>query len=162
MTREPPARQSIRGLSVLRTRPQDAGAIAALHAELFDARWDETSVRRLLEHPAGLSFIAALTGREQLVGFLLGHAAADEAEILSVGVAPRWQRQGIGRMLVQGLCRAARMGGAKRVFLEVAVDNTPALALYRALGFSEVGRRKAYYGSPGGQAADALQLARTL
>ena len=32
------------------------------------------------------------------------------------------------------------------MFLDVAADNTPALALYRSLGFQDISRRARYYG----------------
>jgi ribosomal-protein-alanine N-acetyltransferase len=60
------------------------------------------------------------------------------------------------------LSRAARRGDAKRIFLEVAEDNEAALALYRKLGFVELGRRKRYYERAGSEPVDALTLALTL
>ena len=39
----------------------------------------------------------------------------------------------------------AREQGAKRMLLEVRVDNTPALALYERFGFAKMGLRKRYY-----------------
>jgi ribosomal-protein-alanine N-acetyltransferase len=47
----------------------------------------------------------------------------------------------------------------RRLFLEVAVDNAPAIGLYRAFGFTEEGRRRGYYQGPNG-AVDALILGR--
>ncbi len=42
------------------------------------------------------------------------------------------------------------------MFLEVATDNAPALALYTAAGFVEVGRRRRYYA--GGSDALVMRL----
>ncbi len=92
------------------------------------------------------------------VGFVMGQLAADEAEILSIGVAKDWQRKGIGRRLVDGLARAVARAEVKRVFLEVAADNAAALALYSRLGFTETGRRKGYYERKGKPPVDALRL----
>lgn len=78
-----------------------------------------------------------------------------------VASAPDWQRFGLGRMLVEDWC-GLRAASTKRLFLEVAEDNRAALALYRSLGFSEVGRRKRYYERPGAAAVDALVLALAL
>ena len=83
-----------------------------------------------------------------LAGFVIGHIAADEAEILSIGVAPEWQRRGIGRQMVEGLVRAARRAEVKRLFLEVAADNEAAAALYKSLGFKKTGARKATTSAP--------------
>lgn len=154
--------RNIKHVSLLWAAPDRAAEIAALHKRLFDPAWDEQAIASLLEHPAATSLVAVAGEPKAIVGFIIGQLAADEAEIISVASAPDWQRFGLGRMLVEGLVRAARRGEAKRLFLEVAEDNEAALALYRSLGFSEVGRRKRYYERPGAAAVDALVLALAL
>jgi [ribosomal protein S18]-alanine N-acetyltransferase len=148
-------------ISLLWALPDDARAIATLHAQLFPTAWDSDAVQALIEHPASLALVAVRPGRE-IVGFIIAQIAADEAEILSIGVAPDCQRHGIGRQLVEGTMRAAAGSEARRLFLDVAAGNTPARALYEACGFAEIGRRKAYYTLPGGARDDSLQLARDL
>lgn len=151
-----------RNLSLLWASPERVDDIAALHARLFDPPWDRESICALIEHPAAAAFVAQVREPKALAGFVIGQVAADEAEILSIGVAPEWQRRGIARTMVQGLVRAARRAEVERLFLEVAVDNTAANKLYRGLGFAAAGRRKAYYRRPGGQPVDAVVLALTL
>jgi ribosomal-protein-alanine N-acetyltransferase len=142
--------------------PGDAVAIAAVHRRLFDPAWDVAGLRRLLELPAVRTFIADAGTRLTIAGFILGQLAADEAEILSIGIEPAWQRRGIAGLLTARLAVSVARVGAKRLFLEVAADNAPALALYRRHGFRSVGRRSGYYERPGGTVADALVLAKTL
>ena len=154
--------RNIKHVSMLWAAPERAGEIAALHKRLFDPAWDEAAVTSLLEHPAATSLIAVSGDPKVLVGFVIGQLAADEAEILSIGVAPDWQRAGLGKMLVQGLIRAVKRGEAKRLFLEVAEDNEAALTLYKGLGFTESGRRKRYYVRVEGEAVDAIVLALDL
>jgi ribosomal-protein-alanine N-acetyltransferase len=161
MTNVTPFR-NVKHASMLWAAPERAGEIAALHAKLFDPAWDEASVRSLLEHPAATSLVAVAGNPKEAIGFVIGQLAADEAEILSIGVAPNWQRFGLAAGLLEGLIRAARRGDAKRVFLEVAEDNAPAIALYRRLGFVEAGRRKRYYDRAGGEKIDALTLVLNL
>lgn len=148
-------------ISLLWAAPDDARAIAMLHAQLFPTAWDSDAVRALIEHPASLALVAVRPGRE-IVGFIIAQIAADEAEILAVGVAPDCQRRGIGRQLVEGAIRAAARSDARRLFLDVAAGNAPARALYAASGFVEIGRRKSYYTLAEGARDDALQLARDL
>ena len=93
----------------------------------------------LLNHPGSTAFLARVGTPPQLSGFVLGQLAADEAEILTFGVGKDSQRHGIGRKLVEALARAAKKAEARRLFLEVAADNIPALVLYKRLGFQEVG-----------------------
>lgn len=151
-----------KNLSLLWASSERAEEIAALHAQLFDPPWDAASIVNSIEHPASASFIAQVREPRVLAGFVLGRIAADEAEIISIGVAPDWQRRGIGRFMVEGLVRAVRRAEAKRLFLEVAADNEAAKVLYRGLGFLPAGERKGYYKRADGEAADALVLALDL
>jgi ribosomal-protein-alanine N-acetyltransferase len=67
---------------------------------------------------------------------------------LNLGVDPTWQRQGVGRALVQRVLAVLRRSGVANVFLEVRESNTAARRLYAALGFANVGRRPNYYRLP--------------
>ncbi len=161
MTNVTPFR-NIKHISLLWAEPERADEIAALHARLFDPAWDAAAIKALLEHPVTTSLIAVVGSPQVPVGFIIGQLAADEAEIISVGVAPDWQRFGLGAMLVEGLARACRRGDAKRLFLEVGSDNEAALRLYAMLNFNEIGRRKGYYQRSGGPSLDAIMLALDL
>lgn len=162
MTNVTPFR-NLKHASMLWAAPDRAEEIAALHTKLFDPPWDAAAIKSLLEHPAATSLIAVAGGQKKtVIAFVIGQLAADEAEILSIGVSPDWQRVGLATGLLEGLSRAARRGGAKRIFLEVAEDNASGLGLYRKLGFREVGRRKRYYERPGSAPVDALTLVLSL
>ena len=93
-------------------------------------------------------------GKSQMVA----QVAADEAEILTIGIAEGWRRHGLGSRLLEALKRAAERAGARSLFLEVAASNAAALALYAKHGFTESGRRKAYYVRPEGAAEDAIVM----
>ena len=100
--------------------------------------------------------LLAVAGTEP-VGFALGRAVADEAEVLTLAVNPEARRTGLGRALMQAVAEEARRRGAVELFLEVAAANAPARALYAALGAVQAGRRRAYY--PDGDDALVLRLA---
>lgn len=151
-----------RHVSILWASPEDAVALAELHAGLFAKAWDADSFARLLGHPGSTSFLARVGEPAQTAGFIVSQLAADEAEILSLGVHKDRQRHGIGRRLVEAMARAAKKAEARRLFLEVGLSNAGALALYAGLGFREVGRRKGYYEHPGAAPEDALVLALAL
>ena len=153
--------RNLNHISLLWAAPERAGEIAQLHAKLFDQPWDEASIKALLDHPASTSLIAVAGNPQLIKGFIIAQLAADEAEILSVGVSPDWQRSGLGARLLEGLCRASKRGEARRVFLEVAEDNAAARALYAKMGFKETGRRKGYYQRAGSK-VDALNLSLDL
>jgi ribosomal-protein-alanine N-acetyltransferase len=84
--------------------------------------------------------------------------AADEAEILSVAIAPARLRRGFSRPLLDFHLRSLATLGARTVFLEVDERNAPACRLYDGAAFHEVGRRQRYYEG----SATALVLRRDL
>lgn len=82
---------------------------------------------------------------DELLGYGVLSAAAGEAHILNVCVAPARQGCGLGRMLLRRLLDLARWHHVGQVFLEVRPSNPNAIALYLSEGFREIGRRKGYY-----------------
>ena len=149
-------------VSILWARINDAAELARIHAELFDPSWDVASFEQTLAHPGSVSLIARAGQPMMTVGFIVGQVAADEAEILSVGIVKERQRRGTGRALVQAFGRAAKNADARGMYLEVGVDNVAAVALYRSLGFTESGRRKGYYQRQGARPEDAVTMALAL
>ena len=130
-------------------------ALAALHAEAFDAPWSASAFASLLGQPGAVL-------QAEADGFVLLQVAADEAEILTLAVRSSARRRGTGsRLVVAAGVRASAMG-ARRLFLEVAEDNAAARALYATLGFEPAGRRRRYYARKDGPAVDALLLVLNL
>jgi ribosomal-protein-alanine N-acetyltransferase len=128
-----------------------APALAALHKTAFPSDpWDTQSFLSLLSQPGMLAFI------DERGGFILLRIVADEAEIITIGVTT--PRQGIGRTLAEAAINHAARHHITKIHLEVAAGNTAARALYAALGFTQTGKRRAYY--PDG--SDALTLTLTL
>lgn len=118
-------------------------ALAALHAECFDDAprpWSAQEFAALLDGPG----VFLLT---RPAAFLLGRCIADEAELLTLAVAPKARRKGLGRALTQGFAETARHRGAASGFLEVAANNPAAQALYRGLNWQKAGQRPNYYGA---------------
>jgi ribosomal-protein-alanine N-acetyltransferase len=136
--------------------PRDAAAIAVLHAASFQRGWGEDEIHGLLIDRKVIAHRAAF-GRT-LAGFILSRAVEDEAEILSVAIAPAWRGRGFARPLLDLHLRRLSGLGARAVFLEVDEKNQPARRLYRRAGFAEVGRRQGYYDN----ASAALVLRRDL
>ncbi|WEV45924.1 ribosomal protein S18-alanine N-acetyltransferase [Bifidobacterium sp. ESL0690] len=85
--------------------------------------------------------------------------ADGQAEITTIGVAKRFQRNGIAKNLLDSLIRYARHHGVRRIKLEVRVDNEPAKRLYCSLGFKKIGLLRHYY-QP--EDVDAVEMALDL
>ena len=133
-----------------------ATLLAELHAACVSPAeaWDEGAMATLLATPGCFAVVAG--AEPEGLGLALARVAADEVELLLIGVPPRMRRRGVARSLLAELADEAISRGARSLFLEVSVSNGPALALYRGAGFAVVGRRRRYYPDGG----DALVLGR--
>jgi len=154
---------------IRRIAPVDCDAIAALEARLFATALDQARLMALQANPVFCGFVDLVPEQDQpqstsaddlasyLGGYLLATMIDDEAEILSIGVTPDRQRQGVGKRLLQHFFEHGTSQNMARVVLEVAEDNVPALGLYRDFGFAAFGRRKGYY-KQGNQKIDAIMM----
>jgi ribosomal-protein-alanine N-acetyltransferase len=133
----------------------DAGEVSALFAHSDLDAWPLETVADLLRETRSVSLAAF--GDTTMAGMIFGSRMFDQAEIYAIIVDPDHRRTGLGRKLVQGFCDLLRTAGVTDLHLEVAVDNTAALALYRKLNFEETGRRPRYYSRPVGR-VDALVM----
>lgn len=121
--------------------PADAPAIAAVEARASAVCWTEDAIRRTLLDPSTEGWVA---GRP-VHGHVLCRRTLDEAEILTLAVDPDHRRRGRARELLLACEERWRQAGVRTAWLEVRVDNEPALALYRSHGWRDAGRRPAYY-----------------
>jgi mycothiol synthase len=131
--------------------PTDTAALLATNAAAFAGHPEQGSMdaanlsQRMAEDwfdPAGL--LVALDRDGAMLGFhwtkLDPAATAPDGslvgEVYVIGVAPQAHGRGVGRLLLQaGLHRLATQG-VSQVLLYVESDNTAALGLYAALGFT--------------------------
>ncbi len=137
----------------------DAERCAELESELFpgDDPWPTAAFVRELAATHN-HYVAARTSEGTLIGYggisRLGRTPPYEYEVHTIGIAPAYQGRGIGRRLLDELLKFA---GDAIVHLEVRTDNAPAIALYRSVGFTQVGVRRRYYRVSG---ADAYTMRR--
>jgi ribosomal-protein-alanine N-acetyltransferase len=140
--------------------PARAAACAAIHAGAFHRGWSAQEIAALGMEPSVLAHVALDSTQTSVLGFSLARCAGQEAEILTIVVDAARRGRGLGRLLLQTQLDALALQGVREVFLEVEADNVAALTLYKRLGFSQVGERKAYYARPGQAPATALILRR--
>jgi [ribosomal protein S18]-alanine N-acetyltransferase len=125
----------------------DSTRIAQIHATSFAHGWSAAEIEAMLTDRAHISDVVvapALIG-DVLTGFAISRVIGAEAELLTIALDPEIRGRGHSAMLLRRHAQRVRRAGAEQLFLEVADDNLAALALYRRLGFLEIGRRKGYY-----------------
>ena len=163
-----PAQYTVRGMlrdgtpvELRAIRPEDEPAMVAFHGTLSEESvhfryLSALSLAQRTSHArlARLCFIDY--DREMAVVAVRGGDGAREPEIAGVGrlckghggdeaefaviVSDRWQRQGLGRQLMERLVAIGREEGLHRLTGTVANDNRAMRALAARLGFAEVGR----------------------
>lgn len=143
----------------------DVDAVMTVMESAFGRRFGEAWTRSQLAGILPMSGVSLIIAREpnraQAVGFSLSRTVADESELLLLAVLPDCHRRGVGRRLLEDFLERARKEQVARVHLEVR-DGNPAVGMYRAAGFSPVGRRRNYYYGSDGKRFDAITLAYQL
>ncbi len=103
-----------------------------------------------------------LLAGDTLLGYYVAMQGVDEVHLLNITVAPEYQRQGWGRVMLDALALWSRGLGAQWLWLEVRVSNTRAIAVYEYHGYRRVGVRKGYYPAGHGQREDAVVMSLRL
>ena len=139
---------------------RDAPHLASLHSASFHRGWGEGEFEDMLRQPNTL--VHRLRQGSKFIGFAVSRMAADEAEILTIAVAPAHRGRGLSRQLLLTHLGHLAGRGVRTVFLEVEENNQPARRLYDRAGFTVAGRRERYYQEAGGQQLNALIMRRDL
>ncbi|MFN3619943.1 GNAT family N-acetyltransferase [Sphingorhabdus sp.] len=151
---------------MIRVVEGDAGDIAALMTIMDDAfdpaygeAWTASQCLSALVLP-DCQLLLARTD-DDVCGFALSRWVLDHEELLMIGVARRFQRQNIGKLLLSETVVRARCAGRTKIFLEVR-DGNNARDFYLKSGFNSIGRRKNYYKNATGLSPDAITMALDL
>ena len=118
----------------------DAALFEAVAEDVFDEATDRSLTAEFLADPR--HHIAAAIADGVIVGFASGvhYMHPDkpaELWINEAGVAPAYQRRGIGRKLLQALLEHGRALGCREAWVLTEEDNAAARGLYRAAGGEE-------------------------
>ncbi|MFQ5519134.1 MAG: ribosomal protein S18-alanine N-acetyltransferase [Mariprofundus sp.] len=137
---------------------EDAEILYRLNKDAFAEYWSRQSLLSALQ--SGYDLLLCETDGKA-VAYLLSLSIIDEIQILQIGVAKPYRRQGLARQMTQALMTNAV--DCSSVTLEVRLSNQAARALYAGLGFEEVGYRKNYYAPDvTGVREDAVLMTRTI
>ena len=130
-------------IEIVRMNESHVSAVAELERQNFSEPWPDIAVRGELTNKLALWLVALEDG--EVVGYVGSQTVLQEADMMNIAAADTHRRQGIARLLVEELIRQL---DAYQLTLEVRASNAPAISLYEALGFQQVGLRKNYYRKP--------------
>ena len=144
-------------------RDADLPVLAEIHASSFARGWSDGDFERLMGNDNYFCFVARAPRKPNKppAGFVFVRSIIDEAEIITIATKPSARRRGVARQLMQAAIRQLEHDRRERLFLEVDEANTAAIALYKSLGFKQVGKREGYYvdgQSQSGKSSTALVM----
>lgn len=134
----------------------DVAGVATVEQAAFAFPWSRGNFEDSIK--SGHVGIVLRDGGNAVAGYLILMPVVDEMHLLNVTVAPVWQRQGLGRWLLRLAVALTLAHGFGSLLLEVRPSNTGAIALYRRVGFAEIGRRKRYYPAENNTREDAVVM----
>lgn len=125
---------------------EDFEELWALDQRCFskDIAYSREELHYYLRHKSAICLLAC--EGQQLRGFILGHPEARGfGHIITLDVDASARRSGLGSELMRALEAKFAMAGCKSIFLEVAVNNGPALAFYKKHGYTVMKTLRRYY-----------------
>ena len=133
-------------LEIREMQESDVAAAAQIEAENFSKPWKEADFLGAVKDEKALYLVAYVD--KAMAGYIGMWMVLDEGEITNVSVKKEYQRQKIGRALLEKLEILGRIKGVSSYFLEVRESNQNARRLYESCGFSVLSVRKNFYEEP--------------
>lgn len=125
----------------------DAHAIAAMSRDLVEFglswSWREPRIERCIRQPETMVLIADRA--RQIAGFAIMEFADEDAHLNLIAVKPRYQRQNVGKQILDWLEASARTAGITTIYLELRSRNRTAWMFYRKAGYREIAHLPGYY-----------------
>ena len=127
----------------------DLPVVVSMERQVY--RTDAWTVSQFKEElasvPRNRHYIVAVSQDNEIAGYagVFSPDAGLDADVLTLTVAPKFRRQGIGRAMLEQLITWARERRAPAIFLEVREGNEEAGPLYLSAGFHPISRRSNYY-----------------
>ena len=126
----------------------DLPRLMEIERDAFLHPWSEAQLRAELANAWSVMLAAleaAAGGPERMAGYIIVWVVHDELHVLNVATAPEARRRGVGRALMEAAHALGRERACRLATLEVRRSNEAAIALYRSLGYRQVGMRPRYY-----------------
>jgi len=119
-----------------------------IERECFTAEaYSREHVLSLLKSPSAVALLARING--DVAGFVIGllerRQKAKIGHVVTIDVAVRYRRMGVGLMLLKEIENAFLKKNVEIVYLEVRAGNQAARRLYRKQGYEETVQLDDYY-----------------
>ena len=109
----------------------------------FDDFWNYNILKTELKNNNSIYLCCIYEG--EIVGFGGITIILDTAELNNIVIKKDKRGLGFSKILLQNLIDKAKQNNCKKMNLEVSIQNTIAINLYKSFGFNQVGKRQKYY-----------------
>lgn len=137
---------------------EDLDAVMAIEPTIYSHPWTRGNFSDSLN--SGYSAWVLLQ-KQSIIGYALMMMVLDEAHLLNISIAKPYQKQGLGKYLLEHMLEMAKRHHAANIFLEVRTSNQAAISLYEHMGFCEMAVRRGYYPAHQGR-EDAILMGLAL
>ena len=121
--------------------PPDLPILYNVAEDVFDDPILETSAQEFISDPRHRLVVALdndiVVGFVSAVIYVHPDKPAPELWINEIGVAPSYQRQGIGKALMQAILEDAKRSGCSEAWVLTDRANLPAMTMYKSSGGEE-------------------------
>lgn len=104
--------------------------------------WTDSQFKDCLKNNNYITYV--FYQNNKVASFLIAQNLIDSINLLLIGTKNEFKRKGLASILIEHLISEAKSKNIK-LWLEVRKDNSPAINLYKKLGFKEIFERKSYY-----------------
>ena len=122
----------------------DLNTMVEIELENFSSPWDFKTLYYEVIINENSTFFGMFID-DELVGYIGYWFINDNIDIINIAVRDKFKRQGIATKLFDSLLIYTKHLSPKTITLEVNVNNTKAINLYKKLGFTSLRRIKNYY-----------------
>ena len=123
--------------------PDDIYAVIDLEYQNFEYPYPPEIINFLYECYRDTFLV--VEKNEEVIGFVIGITQKNEGHILVIAIKESYKKKGVGTFLMKKLMDIYEKKGVMKLKLEVRASNTPALSMYKKLGFKITNRLRNYY-----------------
>jgi ribosomal-protein-alanine N-acetyltransferase len=127
-------------------RIEDIDDILSIENECFSNPWSKQAFIGEMANKHAYYLVAEYN--QEIIGYIGVWRIFDEGHITNIAIRKENQNKGFGYELLKDLIDRLEEFEISSLTLEVRRSNNQALALYRKMGFEELGIRKNYYTNP--------------
>lgn len=122
---------------------RDMPEVLSIERLCFEYPWSDEDFMVCLRHRNCIGMVA--DNGTEVMGFMVYELHKSRLHILNFAVGPRWQRQGVGRVMAERLIDKLSQQRRTEIAAEVRERNLDAQLFFHKMGFKAISVTRGYY-----------------